>query len=157
MACASAEHARGITRIEHEQLVRDLQHIPDDRLDWVPMGKAKTPRQIVVECAGAYRWLAAKLGNAPDADEQWGAVCGMSPGTREATVELLGGCWDELVAAFDGVEEAMLEEKRQVFWGEATVETLLFFCEWHTTYHSGQLNYIQTLLGDTEMHMEPPA
>jgi hypothetical protein len=29
---------------------------------------------------------------------------------------------------------------------------ILFACYWNLTYHCGQVNYIQMLLGDTDMH-----
>lgn len=154
MACETAEHAKMLTHEQHKQLLRDLNHIPDDKLDWVPMGKAKTAKQIIVECAGAYRWLAAKIRGDENADGQWGEVFAMAPPTREETAKLLEECWGQLAPVLDGVEEGELGEKRQAFWGETTVGDLLFFCEWHSTYHSGQLNYIQTMLGDTEMHMQ---
>lgn len=154
MACEGAEHAKMLTYHEHEQLLRDLQHTPDDRLDWAPMGKAKTPKQILVECAGAYRWLGAKIRGDDNADDQWGEVFAMDPPGREETAKLLQDCWAELAAVLDALDESELSKSRQAFWGETTVAELLHFCEWHNTYHSGQLNYIQTLLGDTDMHMQ---
>ena len=137
MACEGAEHAKMLTYKEHEQLLRDLKYIPDDRLDWAPVGDAKTARKILVECAGAYRWLAAKIRGDDKADEEWGKVFAMEPSTREETAKLLEDCWEDLVAVLDSVDESELAEKRQVFWGEAAVGQLLHFCEWHNTYHSG--------------------
>ncbi len=153
MGCEKATQAKAQTLREHKQLLMDLQFIPDDKLSWVPMGKAKTAEEIGVECAGAYRWMVAMLRNDPRANDIWGEIAQLRPGTREGIVKLLEEGWAELAGALDALEEPQLAEKRQVFWGEETVGNLLVMAEWHSTYHSGQLNYIQTLLGDTEMHM----
>ena len=153
MACEKAAQAKAQTFREHKQLLMDLQFIPDDKLDWTPMGKAKTPEAIAVECAGAYRWMAAMLRNDEGANQLWGDIAELRPGTREGIVKLLEEGWEDLAGALDSLEEAQLAEKRQVFWGEETVGNLLVMAQWHSTYHSGQLNYIQTMLGDMEMHM----
>ena len=50
--------------------------------------------------------------------------------------------------------EEQLEGKRKVFWGEESVRDLMWMGMVHTGYHVGQLNYIQTLLGDLDLHWE---
>ena len=153
MACERGQHAKRLIHEAHKQILRDFEHIAEDKVDWVAMGEAKPARKIVIECAGAYKWQAAKMRGEDNADEIWGEVCEMDPATREDVVKLAEECWEELAAALDGLTDEQLGEKRQVFWGESTVGDLAHFCEWHNTYHSGQLNYIQLLLGDVEVHM----
>lgn len=152
MATAEGKKAAQITQKATKDLLVALQYTPDDRLDWVPMGSAKTPRAIIVECAAGYKWLAAVLRGEEYAAEVWGnAQKGEYP-TREVLGEYVRASEAELLSAIESLTAEQLCERRRVFWGEETVGDLLWTGAWHTNYHVGQLNYIQTLWGDTEMH-----
>jgi hypothetical protein len=137
----------------HHHLLVALKYTPDDRLDWVPMGKAKTPREIAVECAMVYKGVVSLIrGGTIDAPAQE-----MEPGdqaTREGLLKLLDDSLQEFVAAAEGLTQEQLGEKRQAPWAEDTVAGLLGKTQFHTIWHVGQLNYIQALWGDADMHWE---
>jgi len=152
MATHEGARAAGLTQMMTRELLAALQYTPDEKLDWVPLGSAKTPRAIVVECAAGYKWLGAELRGEAGAAAVWESIKAEDYPTREALTQLVGETETEMLAAIDGLTEAQLEEKRQVFWGEETVRDLMWMGVIHTNYHVGQLNYIQTLWGDTEMH-----
>jgi len=153
MATAAGAKAKQASDMAHGTVLTALKYLPDDKLDWVPMGKAKTPRAILLECAGAYAWTAAVIKS--DAGESaWLALEGKDYPTRESLEKVLNEQYAVLVAALEATTEAQLCEKRQAFWGETTVADLLEMGGWHSTWHAGQLNYIQALLGDEEGHWE---
>ncbi|MBM3500757.1 MAG: DinB family protein [Armatimonadetes bacterium] len=152
MATAEGTKAAGLTQMMTGELLLALQYTSDENLDWVPMGSAKTPRAIVVECAAGYQWLAAELRGEPNAAAVWESLKPEDYPTREALTELVQASETGFLASIGGLSEADLEQKRQVFWGEETVRDLMWMGMIHTNYHVGQLNYIQTLWGDTEMH-----
>ena len=53
----------------------------------------------------------------------------------------------------EAVPDQRLEETRAMPWGATmTLADRLFICYWNLTYHNGQVNYLQLLLGDIEMH-----
>jgi len=141
-----------MTQMVTKELLVALQYTPDDKLDWVPMGVAKTPRAIFVECAGGNRWLAAELRGESNAAAVFEGIKADDYPTREALAEFVESSQAELLAAIDALSEDQLDEKRQVFWGEETLRDLVWMGMMHTGYHVGQLNYIQTLWGDAEMH-----
>jgi len=151
MPVPEAMAAKEKTQSVHREVLVGLKYIPDEKLDWCPMGKAKTPRHIGLECAGAYKWGAAIIRGGP---AEWPEAKDEDYPTREAMVELLDASLAEFAAALDTVTEEQLNETREVFWGQESVRNLLWINYWHSVYHAGQLNYIQTMLGDTEMHME---
>lgn len=59
---------------------------------------------------------------------------------------------DEVVAAYEGLSDAAKDETMNVFGGDTTPTGVVGFLGYHVGYHDGQLNYIQSMLGDGEMH-----
>lgn len=151
-AVPAAPQIEQIRDAQHHLLVA-LKYTPDDKLDWVPMGKAKTPWEIAVECAMVYRGVVSLIeGGSIDAPARE-----LNPddhATREGLLKLLDESLCELVSAAEGLTEEQLGETRQAPWGQDTVGGLLGKAQFHTIWHLGQLNYVQSLWGDTEMHWE---
>jgi hypothetical protein len=55
--------------------------------------------------------------------------------------------------AIDSLSDADLEGDIQMPWGFVMPAAVaIFLPDSHMSYHDGQLNYIQTLLGDTKFH-----
>jgi uncharacterized damage-inducible protein DinB len=60
---------------------------------------------------------------------------------------------DAIVAAIEGAEEAALIAEATAPWGEPMpLYMLIYMAADHMTYHDGQVNYIQTLYGDADVH-----
>ncbi len=152
MATDQATTAKAKTQQATQMVLSGLKHIPDDKLGWVPMGKAKTPLLIVVECAAVYKWLVSEFQGESNPGLYEELMKAEYSG-RDEVVALLEEAQAELDAAMDALTEENLAEAREVFWGPTTVGELLWAARMHSDYHAGQLNYIQTLLGDDEMHM----
>ncbi|MBM3471852.1 MAG: DinB family protein [Armatimonadetes bacterium] len=152
MATAEGARASAMTQMVTKELLVALKYTPDDKLDWVPMGAAKTPKAIIVECATGNKWMAAELRCEENAAGVWEGIKVEDYPTREALAEFVEASQAELLAAIDALTEEQLDQKRKVFWGEESLRDLVWLGMMHTNYHVGQLNYIQTLWGDTEMH-----
>ena len=105
-----------------------------------------------MECAAGYQWIAGELRGDANAAAIWDSIKVEDYPTRETLAELAQSSEADLLAAIDGLTEEALEQKRQVFWGEESVRDLMWMGMIHTNYHVGQLNYVQTLWDDTEMH-----
>jgi uncharacterized damage-inducible protein DinB len=53
----------------------------------------------------------------------------------------------------DSLNEADLDREVTMPWGATfPIATAIFLPASHMTYHDGQINYIQTLLGDAKFH-----
>ena len=59
---------------------------------------------------------------------------------------------DELLAAFGNVSEGALSKEIETPLGKMASGQLMAIMGGHLMYHSGQLNYIQTLHGDDVFH-----
>jgi hypothetical protein len=152
VATQEGARAGAMAQMVTKELLVALEFTPDDKLDWVPMGKAKTPRAIIVECGAGCKWLAAELRCEENAAAAWEGIKAEDYPTREALAEFVKATEAELLAAIDALTDEQLDQKRKVFWGEEALRDLMWMGMIHTNYHVGQLNYIQTLWGDAEMH-----
>ena len=153
MDAQPAADAIGKVNEAHHHLLVALKYTPDDKLDWVSLGKAKTPTEIAAECAMVYRGVVSLIqGGTIDAPGRE-----MKPedhATRDGLLKLLEEALREFASAAEPLTEEQLQEKRQAPWGEDTIAGLLEKAQVHTIWHVGQLNYIQTLWGDSDMHWE---
>ena len=61
---------------------------------------------------------------------------------------------DEFISALEGTPEDEMFREIQTPGGTTSPYDLALFCATHVNYHDGQLNYIQSLLGDTKFHWE---
>src|SRR5947209_1851744 len=149
------QQAARLTRQAWDGLMRTAEFVPIEKRDWVPQGKARTFYDFVAECAVMADWGAAFLqtGEFPpfDQDAYKRALAELN------TLEKIKGAGEpaiaKLCAAIEAVPDAKLDETRQMPWGMTmTIADLLFMGYWNMCYHWGQVNYVQMLLGDTEMH-----
>jgi uncharacterized damage-inducible protein DinB len=145
-----------MTRESWEGLVRTAEFVPQEKRDWVPQGKARTLHDILAECALLPgKWHVLLLGTdelpPPDRDEYERAKAELN------TLDKIKAAGDPAIARLceliEAVPDERLEETRQMPWGGTmTLADRLFICYWNLTYHCGQVNYLQMLLGDIEMH-----
>ncbi len=146
------EAAKEITKEQTRQITLAMEFIPEGRRNWVPSGCAKTPMEIYMECAGCYMFFARLVqGEAAD----WGEVLRKAKEDRslDDAKRLMDEYQEALFKALDSLPESKLNEKMILPWGqETTWGQFAFLASYHTCYHAGQLNYIQTLLGDADMH-----
>lgn len=147
------EGVKDATREQTRLLNVAMDCLPEDKHNWCPSGCAKTPLQIYGECAGIYAWAAHFLsGKQP---VEWETFMSRFRGTAalgEARV-LMEQAEQQLHDALDNVDEANLQDEVEPGFGlRMTLGQYIFLPSYHTCYHVGQLNYVQTLLGDAEMH-----
>lgn len=72
--------------------------------------------------------------------------------SKEIVLEAFRSGTQRLMAIAESFSEAEFQEPLQTEEGVTTRYERCQFMALHIWYHSGQLNYIQTLLGDSEWH-----
>lgn len=159
------QQASRMTREALEALFRAARHLPEDRLDWTPMGEARTLRTLLYECAMTTPfYIAAAQGRmeefaslAPDEamQELWrrrSEAAGILEGAEAVARET----FDELCKALEAVPDVRLRDLQPHPMDpsrQATTADLLFLAYWNLVYHTGQINYLQTMLGDTVLRL----
>jgi uncharacterized damage-inducible protein DinB len=154
------DHIVRSTQKALEDLCRSALAVPEDRAEWVPMGNARSALSQMQEIATAGKWFLPMIRDrvAPEFDEHaakeaarlrrsYDSIEKCVGAARESTNELL-----QAIAQFP--DEGLEDEVRLPFGGgmTMTMAEVLSLHWWNITYHLGQINQIQLMLGDTQMH-----
>lgn len=73
---------------------------------------------------------------------------------KQYVIDRFNQSMDAVVAALDQCPEERMSTKISLPQGETSVTELCSLIIRHTSYHDGQLNYIQTLHGDENVHWD---
>lgn len=152
MMNAVIEAAKAITSEQTRQLILGLEYIPADKRVQQMGSCARAPLAIFLECASTMRMAAKLLRNQP---ADWAAEMPAMEDypTLEAAKALIEQTQAEFFAALDESADRDMNETVDPGWGHPfTLAEFMMLPSYHSAYHNGQLNYIQCLLGDKEMH-----
>lgn len=135
----------------------DLEAMSEEALSSSPGGKARAGCDVTYELAGMYMMFTGLL------QSRSGEIIGPSEWVKapsefrdkSAVTQLFD---DAIIGFSDALRnysgDAICDEYPSPF-GPFTPLGMGNLAVWHTMYHSGQLNYIQTLHGDDEFHWKP--
>jgi hypothetical protein len=147
-------HLREATHRAHRLLTNDLKALDHTTCLQCPSEKARHAVHIVAECAFFNGMVATYL--------ETGELNRLSPEEREAhfssfhtpekVLDYLDHETQRLQAAFETLDLATLGEPCTVFGRPMTRFAFAEMASGHMMYHDGQVNYIQTLYGDTDIH-----
>lgn len=153
------EQAIKMTKEAMTGLFRTARHVPADKInEWQPMGEARSVLAQLIECAGVPYFFASVLKGEPmDLSSPEGQAkrkqLEASITSIETAEEVALRSHEVLYAAIRQVPDSALDEIRPMPWNpNTTAADVMFFAYWNLVYHIGQINYIQLMLGDTEMH-----
>jgi uncharacterized damage-inducible protein DinB len=140
-------------RAAHD-LIAAAESTPADRLAWVPMGEARTMMDQLTECVIAnIKWTTIlkthRYANVPR--EVWEAVVPECDTLAKVTARLRQSAAD-LIQAIGSVRDEETADEIETDWGPYSLADCCLHAYWNMVYHEGQINYIQTLYGDTEEH-----
>ncbi len=140
-----------------EQLTKTLQAMPEDKLSWQPLGEGRSALNQAAEIGFINGFMAQIVADqaVPEFNRDEYMRTRNETDTLHAALALMGENTDKLVTACKGLPEEKLDDTITLpFLGgmkKALAEVMLM-PYWNMTYHLGQINYIQTLYGDKEMH-----
>lgn len=133
--------------------LQDLENLPADVFDKSLGCKARTVTDIAYEVRLTNERLCRDLQVQPSAEQPnaW-VIAPEDIRTKEATIRSFQTSCEQVLQL---IEQMSLEEMEEVVpgvLGEASRADHCRSMTVHLWYHSGQLNFIQTLLGDSEIH-----
>lgn len=148
------EMAKEFTVREVDVLLKDAGYIPEENLGWCAAGCAKTPAQILREIARSNSAIAAAIRcEAPGEAGDEFAKRVEEASTLDALSQLVRESAKAVCDAIDSHSEADLGNLIRMPWGAMfPLGQAIFLPVSHMTYHDGQINYIQLLLGDSKFH-----
>lgn len=134
--------------------LKDLAAMPAEQLAVSPGGLARTPYDFTYEVDHVNRRIAARLkGEEPPpyfADGWMRAPEEFKD--KDAALKALEESTEDVLDAWEALEPDELDKPIQTPGGETTALELGSLAAKHLMYHCAQLNYVQALHGDAEMH-----
>lgn len=136
------------TREMVRQMLTTAKYFPADQREATFGGASKSPQWIIAHCA-TFNALMADVFSGRDhatpGDDR-------EPQSWEQTLAFLEAATEALCTAIAGLATQPVESFTMP-WGETMpADHAIFLPGSHVVYHNGQLNYIQTILGDAEGH-----
>lgn len=122
-----------------------------ENASWSPLDKGRTALDQVAECALIAGFAAGIIQSKEVPPVDWAAFETAKKGLAAdsaATLAALAAKTGELTAVLEGLSADDAAFEVTLPWGEVvTLAGLADVVYWNNTYHEGQINYIQTLLG----------
>ena len=133
---------------------QDLQALPEEAFDKSFGAKTRTVADIIYEINLVNDHIGMVLrGEQPfDWPEELWIKAPENLRTKQAVVESFERSSNGIVATVEAFSPEQMEETIKTDEGETTRYERCRFMTVHMWYHSGQLNFIQTLLGDDAWH-----
>lgn len=132
--------------------VNDLQAMPEDLLANSPGGVARTPYDFTYELVFVNKRILTRLqGGDPGPFPQDGWMT--APDEFKSKEKCIAD-FEKSVNEVLTVWEEIPEEKIHETYGPATGVDLVSLCGTHISYHDAQLNYLQAMNGDGDMHWD---
>lgn len=134
---------------------QDLEALTHEQLNKSPGGKARSGYDFTHEVIVVNNRIATQL-RGEDAGpwpfgEDW-AVCPDSDRVKETAVSQIKESTEAILAAFDNIPDEKFNVKFMSGERETSYSSMVSMAGMHMMYHAAQLNYIQALHGDEEVH-----
>lgn len=148
-----------LTQKALDDICRSALSVPVEKLEWIPMGKARSVLSQMQEIATSATWFLplVESGVVPMFDEEM-----KENHTKfRQTLSHIDDCIAEakqstgqLCQAIIAFPDSNLDAEVELPFGsgKTTMADVLAMHYWNMVYHLGQINLIQLMLGDSKMH-----
>ena len=141
-------------------LFRTARHIPADKYHWSPGGEARSAQSQIAECALTSVLYLSYLDGTPmdfsdPAVRKQGEQMMASLDSVDAAEAAAQEHYPKFYARIEALTDADLHTTVHLPFGggrDVPMADFIFYAYQNIVYHTGQISYIQLLLGDTEMH-----
>jgi len=152
------DQAIRMTEFAMQELFKTARAVPADKLAWKPLDQGRSVLDQLQESAQSPLFFgqmlkpdwnpeSAQEGGEQGAEERKGWT------TIDACEQAAKRNCEAFYEAIRQIPDSDLEREVPTPWGMTpNVAEVALFQHWNATYHYGQINYIQTLYGDFEMH-----
>jgi hypothetical protein len=146
--------AAWMLRYGARSLVHNLTFIPEDRRDWKPEPAAKSPREIAMEVTRALN-MYRPIFESPDYPRSLPPL--PEPETLAVAGRLLLETAEDYAAVLEAAGPELNRPQTMPFGGVFRAYRAVCFPIMDLYNHHGQILYLQSLLGDREMHWNEAA
>ncbi len=133
--------------------IADVKAIPDDKWTAAHGGCARPANELLGDTITNLKWTTETINGIESSAYNNMAAESAACADKETAITALTEASAALAAAIRGASDDQLNRVAMAPWQMATpVMVLAHIAVSHIWYHDGQLNYIQGLLGDGEVH-----
>lgn len=150
-----AAHLAGNTRRYTGMYVNDLKYMPEDSFTNSQGGVTRSVAAITADAAWLADCAAYMLRGETPPSTDYAAHADLIPelSTREACTQAMSNAGNALADAIENLPVSKFGDTVMAPWGaETTLFALAASAAGHIWYHDAQLNYIQSLNGDGDVH-----
>lgn len=146
------------TKKAAEEAFKYANAVPADKVEWAPEG-ARSTLSLCQELALCPKWAEDLIdGIAPEWSEETMKAIQEEQASYTTVEACEAECNKRLQALFKQFQGLSDERLKETMWlpfdggRDFTVQEMMEYPRWNFTYHLGQIAYIQTMLGDRDMH-----
>jgi hypothetical protein len=150
-----AAHLAGNARAYTGMYVNDLKYMPEESFANGQGGVTRSVAGITADAAWLANCVAHLLRGETPPSMDYSTHVDLVPGlnSREACTKAISSAGNALADAIENLPSSKFGDKIMAPWGaETTMYALGASATGHIWYHDAQLNYIQSLAGDGEVH-----
>ena len=142
----------GSVKTASDEVLAALLRLPEDKRNWSPGGIARTALDMVAECAINNRYTADLIQTRKWAIDDMEAYnrekAEIAASGLESVTNLLKENTIYLVDVIERVKNEDLDEVVVIPYGTGPLSDIMTYPYWNMKYHEGQLNYIDSILGN---------
>lgn len=139
-----------------DTIVRNFRAMPPEKQVWTPLEQGRSAYDMLIECGAANLWISQSLtqGSLSNPDFSIMESLKAEHDTPEKAIAFFEETAKTLVAAIEAFPEEKFDTPAQLPWAQepSPLGETMFIPYWNTTYHIGQMCYIQPLYGDKASH-----
>jgi len=142
-----------------DRLAKAYASTPDDKINWSPTPTSRTPTEVAAHGAMSISGMQGWLAGQPFPFESMAALdefCRKEEKNftkREAVIGLLDEKSNKFLTFLDSLSQEKLNSMFETQMGTFPMMSAITFPADHIRGHAAQIDYIQTIYGDREMHM----
>ncbi len=155
-ARALKEHMTEQLTFARDSYLNDLSALEEPVLGKSLGGVARSAYDFTYEVVFVNKRIITRLkGGVPEKFDSEGWVMAPAEFRDKATaMAAIRETMNDVIQAWNAVPEEEIDRKIEVPNGETSPFKLVDLCVTHASYHDAQLNFIQALTGDEDMHWE---
>lgn len=136
--------------------VADLSALTHDQLNTSPGGVARCGYDYTYEVAYVNARVAKRLrGEVPEPYPEGWITAPDEFRVRDRAIDAINASTDEVLLAWDAIASDDIHKGFIAANGEeVSFVDIMSLASYHMGYHDGQLNYLQAMLGDGQMHWQ---
>jgi hypothetical protein len=149
MSAHTQDYISKLTLKAADELLEAYNNIPEDKRSWSPMDAGRSAVDQLAECAMLGDKTAGTIVT-HEVNLDFGAYYAQKAALTEEpakAIALFEEMKPKILAAIAAVPDNDLEVTVQFPWGPMTLSDIIAYPYWNMSYHTGQINYIASLLG----------